>query len=119
MTTWRHGRKAHHARVHTQDPNSDVMEVGQDVQLNNSRGPLTNSCRKKTEMAPADVRYGSLADILTSPHHVRSSPQSRHSLARVARPLCAKSRHPAVSASFAKSTAVRPRCVVRKFLGVC
>ena len=94
MTTWRHGRKAHDARVHTQDPNPDVMEVGQDrVQLNDSRGPLTNSCRKKTEMAPADVRYGSLADILTSPRHVRSSPQSRHSLARVARPLCAINGH--------------------------
>ena len=44
--------------------------------------PDSNRCRVKD-----DVRFGSLADILTSPRHVRYSPQSRHSLARVARPL--------------------------------
>jgi hypothetical protein len=39
-----------------------------------------------------NVRYGSLADILTSPRHVRSSPQSRHSSAGVACPRCAAAR---------------------------
>ena len=37
----------------------------------------------------SDVRFGSLAEIVSRPRHVRSSPQSRHSSARVARPLSA------------------------------
>jgi NAD(P)-dependent dehydrogenase (short-subunit alcohol dehydrogenase family) len=40
-----------------------------------------------------DVRFGSLADIVQRPRHVCSSPQSRLSSARVARPLCANSGH--------------------------
>ena len=38
----------------------------------------------------ANVRFGSLADIASRPRHVRYSPQSGHSLARVARPLSAQ-----------------------------
>jgi hypothetical protein len=41
----------------------------------------------------SDVRFGSLAEIVSRPRHVRSSPQSRHSPARVARPQYAKSGH--------------------------
>ena len=41
----------------------------------------------------SDVRFGSLAEIVSRPRHVRSSPQSRHSSARVARPQYAKSGH--------------------------
>jgi len=37
-----------------------------------------------------NVRFGSLADILKSPRHVRDSSQSGHSSARFARPLCQK-----------------------------
>ena len=37
----------------------------------------------------ADVRYGSLADMVSRPRHVRFAPRGGHSSARVARPLCA------------------------------
>ena len=41
----------------------------------------------------ANVRFGSLADIVQRPRHVCFSPNSGHSSARVARPLSAKSGH--------------------------
>jgi hypothetical protein len=37
--------------------------------------------------------FGSEADMVSRLRHVRSSPQSRHSSERVARPLCARSGH--------------------------
>ena len=40
-----------------------------------------------------DVRFGSLADISERTRNVRFTPQSRHSSARVARPLRANSGH--------------------------
>jgi hypothetical protein len=40
-----------------------------------------------------DVGYGSLADLLTSPRHVRFTPDSGHSSARFALPLSALSGH--------------------------
>src|SRR5262249_55397492 len=40
-----------------------------------------------------DVRFGSKADIGASPINVRFTPKSRHSLPRLACPLCANSRH--------------------------
>jgi hypothetical protein len=41
--------------------------------------------------ANLNVRFGSLADLLTSPRHVRYSPQSGHSSARFAHPQSADS----------------------------
>jgi len=41
----------------------------------------------------AYVRFGSKADISACPRHVRFTPKSRHSSARLACPLCAKSGH--------------------------
>jgi hypothetical protein len=46
-----------------------------------------------TSAKPPNVCYGSKAEMVSRTRHVRSSPQSRHSSARVARPLCAKNRH--------------------------
>ena len=45
------------------------------------------------EVLRRDVCFGSLADIVSRPRHVRSSPQIRRSAAQVAYPLCAKSGH--------------------------
>jgi hypothetical protein len=55
---------------------------------------------------PLNVRFGSKADMASRPHHVRYSPQSGHSSARVARPLCAMSRHlPALAIRVLRSEA--------------
>jgi hypothetical protein len=40
-----------------------------------------------------EVRCGSKADILAVSRHVRFTPESGHSAARLGCPLCAKSRH--------------------------
>ena len=55
-----------------------------------SRSPRCELFTSRSVLEPAEC-LGSLADILTSPRHVRYSPQSRHSLAQFAHPLCAKS----------------------------
>ena len=44
---------------------------------------------------PANVRFGSKADIEAPQPDVRFTPKSRHHLSAVGCPLCAKSGHPA------------------------
>ena len=58
---------------------------------------------------PSNVRFGSKADIASRPRHVRSSPQSRHSSARVARPLCARSYPRAAPSTLKKSAVPKPQ----------
>ena len=60
------------------------------------------------------VRFGSKAEMVSRPRHVRSSPQSRHSSARVARPLCANSGHrwlPGVVRTKRSSRVPLPSCL--------
>jgi hypothetical protein len=62
-----------------------------------SRAPMATDQeimgRSVLAIRQVNVRFGSLADIASRPRHVRYSPQSGHSSARVARPLSAISRH--------------------------
>ena len=48
---------------------------------------------RQSRLRELHAGFGSLAEMLSRPRHVCSSTQSRHSSARVARPLCARSRH--------------------------
>ena len=55
-------------------------------------GAVSFSGEPSSDGSLRDVRFGSLAEMASRPRHVCSFPQSRHSSARVARPLCAKKR---------------------------
>ena len=67
-------------------------------------------------MTPADVRFGSLADICSAKRDVRFTPESGHSVRLAVCPLCANSGHrrperapqKQCSATLAVSTAVQP-----------
>jgi hypothetical protein len=67
------------------------------ISLNRSIDPLTmRSSGKDLPTGGIPVlmfALGSLADIASLPRHVRFTPNSGHSSARVARPLCANSGH--------------------------
>jgi hypothetical protein len=53
----------------------------------------TDSLRPKVLSSPTDVRFGSLADIVQRPRHVRFTPDSGHSPVQVGCPLSAISGH--------------------------
>src|SRR5262249_16388135 len=47
----------------------------------------------RSQLQGANVRFGSLADIVTSPRHVPFTPNNGHSSVRVVCPLSATNRH--------------------------
>jgi len=72
-----------------------VMNATLDKKIlrNSSRIKEKQTSRGSGTLRRPYVRFGSSADIASRPRHVRYSPQSGHSSARVARPLSARTRH--------------------------
>ena len=76
------------------EPERDLIsEATRGLAITPKARPKKKSGRRKQRKNSAsdgwieNVRFGSIAEIVSRPRHVRSSPQSGHSSARVARPL--------------------------------
>jgi seryl-tRNA(Sec) selenium transferase len=70
----------------------EIHEQRQKILVAQARGIIS-------VMSPADIRFGSKADIGSSSTHVRFTPNSGHQIDAQAWPLGANTRHPAHSAS--------------------
>ena len=78
-----------------------------------------NLCHRGTHpgapLRPAEGPFGSKPDVVIRPRHFCSCPDSRHSSARFACPLCAKSGHTNAFAPNLLCEGLRPRMLVDDF----